>query len=133
MDSRTIHITEFDAKRIRELLSKLTNSQPGEDLSTELDRAVIVQPEDIPGDIITMNSTARLLDLDTRENLTYTLVFPENANISEGKISVLAPIGTAMIGYRVGDTFMWQVPDGVRRLRVEEIIYQPEASGHYDL
>lgn len=133
MDNRTIHITEFDAKRIRGLLSKLTNSQPGEDLSRELDRAVIVQPEDIPGDIITMNSTARLIDLDTQENLTYTLVFPENANISEGKISVLAPIGTAMIGYRVGDTFRWQVPDGVRRLRVEEIVYQPEASGNYDL
>lgn len=133
VNNRSIHITEFDAKRLRELLSKMTNQQSGQDLETELDRAVLVQPEQIPADIITMNSTVHLLDLDTQENLTYTLVFPDEANISEGKISVLAPIGTAMIGYRVGDTFAWQVPDGIRQLRVEKVIYQPEASGHYDL
>lgn len=133
MDSRTIHITELDAKRIRALLDKIPNPQQGAELEMELDRAVLVRPENIPTDIITMNSTARLLDLDTEESFTYTLVFPENAALSEGRISILAPIGTAMIGYRVGDTFSWKVPEGVRRLRVEEVLYQPEASGDYDL
>jgi regulator of nucleoside diphosphate kinase len=130
---RTIHITEFDAKRIRELLDKMTKQQHSRELEMELDRAVIVPPKDIPADIITMNSTVRLFDLDDQETLTYTLVFPEQANINEGKISVLAPIGTAMIGYRVGDTFTWHVPDGERKLRVEAVLYQPEASGHFDL
>lgn len=133
MTDRTIYITAFDAKRIRELLDKMTKQQHSRDLEMELDRAVLVQPKDVPADIITMNSTARLLDLDTKESEVYTLVFPEDANINEGKISVFAPIGTAMIGYRVGDTFVWKVPDGVRSLRVEEILYQPEASGNYDL
>jgi len=133
MDSRTIHITELDAKRIRALLDKIPNPQQGAELEMELDRAVLVRPENIPTDIITMNSTARLLDLDTEDSFTYTLVFPENAALSEGRISILAPIGTAMIGYRVGDTFSWKVPEGVRRLRVEEVLYQPEASGDYDL
>jgi regulator of nucleoside diphosphate kinase len=133
MSDRIIHITEFDAKRIRELLDKMTKQQHSRELEMELDRAVVVPPKNIPADIITMNSTVRLLDLDTKENLTYTLVFPEQANINEGKISVLAPIGTAMIGYRVGDTFMWRVPDGERKFRVEAVLYQPEASGNYDL
>jgi regulator of nucleoside diphosphate kinase len=80
-----------------------------------------------------MNSTACLEDLDTEEEETYTLVFPENADLGQGKISVLAPIGTAMLGYEVGDTFEWEVPAGKRRLRVKRIIYQPEASGEYHL
>jgi len=80
-----------------------------------------------------MNSRVHLVDLDTQEEMVYTLVFPQDAEISQSKISVLAPIGTAMLGYRVGDTFTWQVPDGVRRLQVKKVLYQPEASGDYHL
>jgi regulator of nucleoside diphosphate kinase len=65
--------------------------------------------------------------------MVYSLVFPNEADIDEGKISVLAPVGTAMIGYRVGDVIEWEVPSRLRRLKVEEIIYQPEASGDYHL
>ncbi|MGC9336382.1 MAG: GreA/GreB family elongation factor, partial [Anaerolineae bacterium] len=64
---------------------------------------------------------------------TYMLVFPRDADIDQAKISILAPIGTAMLGYRVGDVFTWEVPEGTRRLRVKEILYQPEASGDYHL
>jgi regulator of nucleoside diphosphate kinase len=63
--------------------------------------------------------------------MIYSLVFPNEADADEGRISILAPVGTAMIGYRVGDVIEWQVPSGLRRLKVEEIIYQPEASGDY--
>jgi regulator of nucleoside diphosphate kinase len=80
-----------------------------------------------------MNSTACLIDLDTGEELVYTLVFPKDADIQQNKISVLAPIGTAMLGYSIGEIFEWRVPDGVRRLKVKELLYQPEASGHYQL
>jgi regulator of nucleoside diphosphate kinase len=65
--------------------------------------------------------------------MVYTHVFPSEANFDEGKISVLAPVGTAMLGYRVGDSIEWEVPSGRRRLKVEELLYQPEAAGDYNL
>jgi regulator of nucleoside diphosphate kinase len=60
-------------------------------------------------------------------------VFPTEADFAEGKISVLAPIGTAILGYKQGDTIEWSVPSGLRRLKVEEILYQPEAAGDHNL
>jgi regulator of nucleoside diphosphate kinase len=102
-------------------------------LEEELDRAELVQQKDIPADVITMRSTVRLKDLATSEEMIYQLVFPTEANYEEGRISVLAPIGTAMLGYKRGDVIEWQVPSGSRRLSVEEVIYQPESSGEYHL
>jgi len=96
-------------------------------LVAELDRAEIVAPHEVPPDVITMNSRAELLDLHSKELMEFTLVFPVDANIEEGKISVLAPLGTAMLGYRVGDEFEWPVPYGARRLKVTHIYFQPEA------
>jgi regulator of nucleoside diphosphate kinase len=138
MSEKTIHITELDRQRLVDLI---INAQSGEyrgsiyleKLRGELNRAQIVLPQEIHGDVITMNSQVALLDLDTREEEIYTLVYPEEANTAEGKISILAPIGTAMLGYRVGDVFEWEVPAGKRRLKVDKILYQPEASGNYEL
>ncbi len=133
-----IYVTEFDMKRLRELIDLARRAEAYskdylDKLSVELDRGQLVAPEDVPKDVITMNSRVCLTDLDTGEETVYTLVFPENADINQGKISVLAPIGTAMFGYRIGDAFTWEVPDGVIRLQVKEILYQPEASGDYNL
>ena len=97
-------------------------------LERELGRAQVVAPEVVPANVITMNSRAELLDLDTGERMEFTLVFPSEANIDEGKISVLAPLGTAMLGYRVGDEFEWTVPYGLRRLKVTNVHFQPEAA-----
>jgi regulator of nucleoside diphosphate kinase len=138
MTDKNIHITELDRKRLIDLI---TNAQSGEyrgsiyleKLRGELHRANIVLPQEIPGDVITMNSKVALLDLDTQEEEIYTLVYPENANSAESRISILAPIGTAMLGYRVGDVFEWEVPAGKRRLKVDKVLYQPEAAGNYDL
>ena len=96
-------------------------------LENELKRGQIVEAEDLPRDVITMNSRAELVDLETEERMQFTLVLPRDANIDEGKISVLAPLGTAMLGYRVGDEFQWHVPHGIRRLRVTDVYFQPEA------
>jgi regulator of nucleoside diphosphate kinase len=96
------------------------------DLRTELERAEIVESVDVPADVITMESTVRLRDLDTGERETYTLVYPDQANIADNKLSILAPIGIGILGYRVGDVVRWRVPSGRRRLRVEEVVYQPE-------
>ena len=138
MDEKQIVITEQDRKRLIDLI---LDAQSGEyrgsvyldKLRGELNRAQIVTPQQIPADTITMNTKVALLDLDSHEEEVYTLVYPENADSAEGKISVLAPIGTAMLGYRVGDVFEWEVPAGKRRLKVDRILYQPESAGDYDL
>lgn len=138
MDGRTIYISEFDMERLRTLIDDAKRlerygNEYIENLEIELSRAQIVAPADVPADVVTMNSTVCLKDLDTEEEMTVTLVFPRDADITQAKMSILAPIGTAMLGYRIGDTFTWKVPDGVRRLQIEKILYQPEASGDHHL
>lgn len=134
----SIYVTEPDYQRLCGLI-QITRERNGEDreylnkLEAELDRAEIVDPKDVPADVITMHSKVRLKDLVSYEENTYSLVFPTEANFSEGKISVLAPIGTAILGYKRGDTIEWPVPSGVRRLKVDEVLYQPEAAGNYEL
>lgn len=102
-------------------------------LEKELYRAVLVDPQQIPHDVITMNSKVIITDTESGEKTTYTLVFPSAANISENKLSIMAPLGMALLGYRTGDIIEWPVPSGVRKLKVDKIIYQPEASGDYHL
>jgi regulator of nucleoside diphosphate kinase len=134
----SIYVTEPDYRRLSTLIEK-TRESNGIDheylnkLEAELDRAEIVDPKDIPANVITMRSTVRLKDLVSGDENTYSLVFPTEADFSHGKIFVLAPIGTAILGYRTGDTIEWTVPSGLRRLKVDEILYQPEAAGHFDL
>jgi len=134
----TIHITELDYNRLNGLIDR-TRERNGADreylnkLEAELDRAEIVDPNDIPADVITMRSKVRLKDLVSGESNIYSLVFPTEADFAEGKISVLAPIGTAILGYKRGDTIEWPVPSGLRRLRVEEVLYQPESAGDHEL
>jgi regulator of nucleoside diphosphate kinase len=132
-----IYITEFDSRRLRELIDAAAEFgdkrtlQYLHELSEELDQADLVRPREIPNDVITMNSTFRLQNLDNGREAVYSLVFPADADSLRGKISVLAPIGTAVLGYRVGDTVEWDVPAGLKRLTVKEIVYQPEAAGDY--
>ena len=133
-DTRNIYITEADMKRLHPLIETIQN--PRDDLralQAELEHACVITPADVPPDVITMNSKARLRDLDSGEEMVFTLVFPNNASIEQERISVVAPIGTAMLGQRVGDEFEWEVPAGSVRLRVEEVLYQPEAAGDYHL
>ena len=134
MNQPSIFITTKDAVKLRKLIREAYHSEyRGSDylkeLAEEMEKASVVNPDQIPANVITLNSTARLVDQETNEEMVYTLMFPEDADISQGKISVLAPIGTAMLGYKTGDTFEWETPGGKRILRVQEILYQPEASG----
>ena len=134
----TIYVTEFDYNRLYGLIDR-TRESNGVDkeylkkLEAELESAEVVDSRDIPADVITMRSKVRLKDLVSGESNTYSLVFPREADFAEGKISVLAPIGTAILGYRRGDTIEWPVPSGLRRLEVEEILYQPESAGDHEL
>ena len=132
MKNRNIIITAADHAELDNVITftgKVSERARGElhALEGELRRAEIVTPEAIPSDVITMNSRAELVDLETNEVMQFTLVLPRDAKIDEGKISVLAPLGTAMLGYRVGDEFEWHVPYGVRRLKVTNVYFQPEA------
>ena len=135
----TIFITKLDRQRLEKLIEVgrerdgVANHEYLHKLEQELDKAETVASENVPGDVITMRSRVRLSDLNTGGEVVYTLVFPTEADFSEGKISVLAPIGTAMLGYREGSVIEWYVPSGLRRLKVEEILYQPEAAGDYNL
>ncbi len=138
MSNKTIQITEFDFRRLQDLLDEASGDNfRGRDylasLRAELASAQVVPPREVSGSVVTMNSTVVLLDLETGKEETYTLVFPEDADIERGKISILAPIGTAILGYGVGDSFEWRVPAGTRRLQVKKILYQPEAAGDYHL
>jgi len=138
MTHRAIYITQTDLSRLRNLIIETRRVEKRkaeylEKLENELMRAIIVPSKEIPSDVITMNSTAILVDTTSDEEMQVTLVYPDNANVEEGKISVLAPIGTAMIGYKTGDVFEWQVPDGIRSLKVVQVLFQPEAEGDFDL
>ena len=135
--AKGIYITEFDLKRLRDLIQSANPVSRDEkhlhDLEDELGRAKVVNPKNVPEDVVTMNSKVCLEDLDSGERLTFTLSFPADADAEKGSISVLAPIGTAVIGYRVGDIIEWEVPAGKRRFRVRKLLYQPEAAGDYEL
>ncbi|GAI03377.1 unnamed protein product, partial [marine sediment metagenome] len=103
------------------------------ELEDELNKGEVVSSRDVPHDVITMNSKVRLRDINTQKNMVCWLVFPDDSNADQGKISILAPIGTALLGYKVGDIIEWKVPVGLMKLKVEEILYQPEATGNYQL
>ena len=125
MAKKSIVITKYDKARLKHFIN--------DDLRKELKRAKTVDPKDIPNDVITMNSKFKLKDLDSGEEMIYTLVFPEDADIYKNKISIYAPMGIALIGYRINDVIEWPVPGGMLRIKVLEILYQPEASGDFNL
>ena len=97
-----------------------------ERLAMELARAKLVASQDIPFNVVTMNTSFRARDLDTNEELNLTLSWPDKADPFNGCINVLAPLGMALLGSRVGQNVVWSTPGGRRRLCVEEIVYQPE-------
>ena len=135
MNSRpSIVISSLDAERLEKLMSELPKGAfPGkEELEAELERADIVEPQEIPPTVVTMNSTVRFKVASSAEEFTLTLVYPKDMDGSSTKISVLAPVGSALLGLSQGDEIEWPNPGGgVLRVRIEEIVYQPERQGEY--
>ena len=132
MTRDSILITREDKRRLLRILPRIgTESVDREDLvllAGEIERAVEVEPSDVPADVVTLHSTARVTDLESGAKMEYTIVLPGEANYEAGRISVLAPLGTALLGYRVGDEIEWEVPRGTRRLRIDAVVEQPEAA-----
>jgi regulator of nucleoside diphosphate kinase len=133
MAKRTIYITEDDARRLEELL-KAGLRHSGRDMANlrvlqdELRRAKIVAPDEITPDVVTMYSCVQVRASGDEEPMVFSLVFPEQADPDRGRISVVAPIGAAVLGYKAGDTIRFSTPGGVQQLRIEQVLYQPESA-----
>jgi regulator of nucleoside diphosphate kinase len=125
MQETPIYFSERDYERLRVLVDGTVNPRSLRhtlsQLERELDRAEIVSEEALPTDVVAMYSTVRLVDLDTDAEHVYTVVYPHEADADRGRISVLAPIGTAVLGYRTGDEVEWEVPAGRRRFRIAAV------------
>ena len=138
MIMKPLYITEQDRHRLQELI-EVGRAKPNghasyiDALDREVSRSCVVDGKSVPGDVVTMNSRVRLRDMDSGDIEIYTLVYPSMADPAENRISVLAPVGTAIVGSRAGDVIEWPVPAGRRRLFVEDVVYQPEKASAADL
>ena len=124
MRDHPIVISEPDARVLRGLLARAANGHDQEhleELSLELERAQVLDPAQVAADVVTMHKPLRVLDLSNGTRMELTLVGPAEANVSARRISVLAPLGTALLGNRQGDEVEWVMPGGVRRLRIESV------------
>ncbi len=133
-----IIINRLDYARIKKCISdakqfKSLSGVEAENLVNELNSAKIVEPEAIPANVVTMNSIVKLSFLNNNKHVQFQIVYPDQANLKENKISIFSPIATALIGYKVADEIEWVVPAGLTKMKIEELVYQPEAAGEFDL
>lgn len=130
-----IYITEIDKGRLKKLINiELINGADEQaiiDLEHEIIRAKVVRPQQLPEDVVTMNSRA-LLSLNDEET-EVSLVYPHDSDWKKGHMSILSPIGTAILGYSEGNDIRWVTPNGVAHIQIKKLLYQPEAAGHYHL
>ena len=134
MSRPAIIINDLDAERLDRLLEQpqYANLPVAELLNAELDRAEMCSPENIPADVVTMNSRVKFRDLTSGEEHLRTLVYPANLTDSVKQLSVMAPVGAALLGLRVGSTINWTLPNGNQtNLEVLALEYQPEAAGDF--
>lgn len=130
----SVRLTEPDAERLTVLHRFVRSPIEGQHLrrlEEKIADADVVEPEQIPPDVVTMNSRVRVTDLNTMESCIYTVVFPSGADARRKRISVLGSLGSALLGRRVGDEVEYTSSAGTERCRIEEILYQPEAAGDY--
>ena len=126
-----IVLSSLDLDRLDQLLSRLPATDPARlQLEQELDRGAVVEPAAMPANVVTMNSTVRLRLLKTGEEPCLTLVYPKDLDASGDKVSVLAPVGSALLGLSEGDQIHWAMPDGeIQPIQVLQLVYQPERAG----
>tara|TARA_R110001583_G_scaffold116736_7_gene267567 strand:- start:428 stop:838 length:411 start_codon:yes stop_codon:yes gene_type:complete len=126
-----ITVSTLDADRLYKLIESVPKNITGaQELEAELDRANIVEPNEVPATIITMNSTVDFIVESTQEEFILTLVYPKDIDQSGQKISILAPVGSALLGLSQGDEIEWPRPGGgLIKVKIKEITYQPERAG----
>lgn len=133
-----LQITHLDYQRLNNLIQSMKSRtkddlQNLEVLENEIDRAKRIEPRKITPEVVTMNSEVELMDMDTKRKMKFRLVYPQDADFRAGRLSVLSPLGSALIGYSVGTEVSFKVPAGLKQVRIEKILYQPEANGEYTL
>lgn len=131
-----IIVNRLDFQRILKQINearqnKTIDAKEAEKLLNELNSATILDPRQIPGDVVTMNSVVKISFVDSGKQQEFKIVYPNESNFKEKKVSIFSPIATALIGFRVGDLIEWMVPAGLTKIKIDEIIYQPEASGDF--
>ncbi|WP_056336153.1 nucleoside diphosphate kinase regulator [Massilia sp. Leaf139] len=127
-----IVVSSLDMERLEDLLDSLPAAQAGvrATLLDELARAELVEPHDMPQDVVTMNSRVRFVLDDAPREFDMLLAYPKDVDGAPDKLSVLTPVGSALLGLKVGDSIDWTRPDGARfDVTVREIVYQPERAG----
>jgi regulator of nucleoside diphosphate kinase len=129
-------LSDFDHTRLRLLLRALASGTPrrresAERLRRKIERAVVVPPSSVTPDVVTLYSVVRFRELAARDEHTLRLVFPGETREHEDNVSVLAPVGIALLGERTGTTVSCETPQGDVRLRILRVVYQPEAAGAY--
>jgi len=130
----TLYLTELDVTRLERIAERAGNAQLSEMLDALLERAAVVAPEAIPRDVVTMNSQLRCALEGDATPRDWTLVYPDAADFDAGRLSVLSPVGQALLGAQAGETVGYRLPDGrEQRVTVIEIAFQPEANGQYNL
>ena len=132
MRNKNIVITELDYNRLRGILESRPllhrDTEHLNALRDELERATVVKSGEVSHDVVTMNSHVRVRDLNDGREFTYQIVFPGHADVAKNRISVLAPIGTGLLGYSAGTTLEWRVPSGIRRFRILSVESHPEVA-----
>jgi len=131
-----IKITELDYVRLCNLINSAKDKKSMElknieVLGNEIKRAKKVDSKKIAPEFVTMNSMIEVTDMDTNKLMILKLVYPGDADFKKGYISILSPLGSALLGYKAGDTISFEVPKGVKSIRINKILYQPEANGEY--
>ncbi len=127
-----IIVSSLDMERLEHLLDSLPSAQAStrDTLLDELARAELVEPADMPADVVTMNSRVRFVLDDAAQEFDMSLAYPKDVNGEADKLSILTPVGNALLGLKVGDSIDWERPDGGRfEVTVREIVYQPERAG----
>jgi len=134
MSAAVIYLTELDLTRLENAAARAGSSSPLADLVDDLiARANVVPGNKIPADVVTMNSVVRVVD-EAGAAQEWTLVYPDEANVASAKLSVLSPMGAALLGARAGKAVKYTAPNGAKHaLRIERITFQPEASGQHTL
>jgi regulator of nucleoside diphosphate kinase len=130
----TIIVSDADMNQLEKLVESRRGSLQMDQehiamLDEELGNAQVLSPREVPPDVVTMNSRVRVTDIRNGRSFACQVVFPKDADLDKSRISILAPLGTALLGERVGSEVAWKCPGGTRRLRIEALEYQPERDG----
>ncbi len=133
-EHRKIYLSEKDMERLRNIVGERQQNKELQLLVDELDHAIVLPQEEMPPDVVTMNSKVLFEDVENKKSSEITVVYPQHADAANRKISILAPVGAALIGLSVGDTIEWPLPGGKKKtLRILKVLYQPESAGRLDL